>query len=209
MIMPKTTKTTKKANATREAWLQRGAEILTRTVFRDAAIAVPKVRTSCSWPGGGSARTRVGECWPSKMSAAGVNEIFISPRIEDAIQALDILAHELVHASDDCASGHGAEFVRRARAIGLEGKPTATVAGAALRARLEHIAADLGAYPHARLDLSSRKKQTTRMIKVTCCDEDCAGVFRCARSHIEKARNNLSCPFCGGEEVEIQGGENG
>jgi hypothetical protein len=185
---------------TREAWLQRGAQLLASTVFTAAGISVPPVKTSCSWPGGGSARKRIGECWSRSASEAGINEIFISPNIADAVQALDILAHELVHASDDCASGHGAEFTRRARAIGLEGKPTATVAGAALRAELTKIADALGPYPHAKLNLSARKKQTTRMIKVAC--GDCEGVFRAARAHIERAAS-LCCPFCGGDHVHV------
>lgn len=188
---------------TREAWLQRGAALIASRIFAAAGIEVPVVKTSCSWPGGGSARKRIGECWAKRMSEAGINEIFISPVISDAIAALDILTHELVHASDDCASGHGAEFVRRARAVGLEGKPTATVAGAALRAKLAEIANALGPYPHATLNLSGRKKQTTRMIKVKCLDEECGGVFRASRQHIERAAGDLCCPFCGGDHVHV------
>lgn len=189
----------------REAWLQAASAELTRRVFKTAGIVLPPVAVSCSWPGGGSARKRIGECWPRAYSRSGINEIFVSPLVEDPIAALDILAHELVHASDDCASGHGTEFVRRARLIGLEGKPTATHAGEKLRAELERIAGRLGAYPHARLDLAQRKKQTTRMIKISCDDERCGGVFRAARAHIERAKRNLSCPFCGGEDVIIHG----
>jgi len=188
---------------TREAWLARGAVLITHTVFAAAGIEVPVVKTSCSWPGGGSARKRIGECWARRMSEAGINEIFISPVIADPVQALDILTHELVHASDDCASGHGAEFVRRARKVGLEGKPTATVAGAALRAKLAEIAEALGPYPHATLNLSARKKQTTRMIKVEC--GDCDGVFRTTQKWLDEATHGLCCPFCHGDNVQVGG----
>lgn len=188
---------------TREAWLARGAVLITHTVFAAAGIEVPVVKTSCSWPGGGSARKRIGECWAKRMSEAGVNEIFISPVIADPVQALDILTHELVHASDDCASGHGGEFVRRARKVGLEGKPTATVAGAALRAKLAEIAEALGPYPHATLNLSARKKQTTRMIKVEC--GDCDGVFRTTQKWLDEATHGLCCPFCHGDNVQVGG----
>lgn len=188
---------------TREAWLARGAVLITHTVFAAAGIEVPVVKTSCSWPGGGSARKRIGECWARRMSEAGINEIFISPVIADPVQALDILTHELVHASDDCASGHGAEFVRRARKVGLEGKPTATVAGAALRAKLAEIAEALGPYPHATLNLSARKKQTTRMIKVEC--DDCGGVYRTTQKWLDEATHGLCCPFCHGDNVQVGG----
>lgn len=188
---------------TREAWLQRGATVIASRIFAAAGIEVPVVKTSCSWPGGGSARKRIGECWARRMSEAGVNEIFISPVIADPVQALDILTHELVHASDDCASGHGGEFVRRARKVGLEGKPTATVAGAALRAKLVEIADALGPYPHATLNLSGRKKQTTRMIKVEC--GDCDGVFRTTQKWLDEATHGLCCPFCHGDNVQVGG----
>lgn len=188
---------------TREAWLAHSTILITHTVFAAAGIEVPVVKTSCSWPGGGSARKRIGECWARRMSEAGINEIFISPVIADPVQALDILTHELVHASDDCASGHGAEFVRRARKVGLEGKPTATVAGAALRAKLAEIAEALGPYPHATLNLSARKKQTTRMIKVEC--DDCGGVYRTTQKWLDEATHGLCCPFCHGDNVQVGG----
>jgi len=59
--------------------------------------------------------------------------------------------------------------------VGLEGKPTATVAGEQLRAKLGEIAEELGEYPHKALTPNAEiKKQSTRMIKVSCfyCTDD-------------------------------------
>lgn len=188
-------------HTTREAWLQ-AAIVHLAPIFRDAGHPLPDrlIKVACSWPGGGSARKRIGECWPSKASAAGATEIFISPLIADPVAALDILTHELCHAVDDCASGHRAAFVRTARAVGLEGKPTATIAGPNLRRALTAISVTLGDYPHATLSLAGRKKQSTRMLKVTC--SDCDGVFRTTQKWIDEA-DHLSCPFCQSDAVQV------
>lgn len=188
----------------RETWLQAGVAALA-PIFKKAGYELPPVKVSCSWPGGGSARKALGECWARKNSAAKINEIFISPRIADPVQALDVLAHELCHAVDDCASGHKKPFEKIARAIGLEGKLTATVAGETLRAQLVEIVKKIGAYPHATLSLADRKKQTTRMIKVEC--KDCGGVFRTTQKWIDEAEHDLCCPFCHSESVTVAGQE--
>lgn len=193
-------------HTTREEWLQSAAAHLAERVFAPAGYPAPvDVKVSCSWPGGGSARKRLGECWPRAYSAAKVNEIFISPTIADPIAALDILAHELVHSLDDCVSGHKKAFVEAARAIGLEGKPTATHAGPQLVEKLRRIVEHLGAYPHATVSLAGRKKQSTRMIKVEC--GDCGGVFRTTQKWIDEAEHDLCCPFCRSEAVKTEGGD--
>ena len=125
------------------------------------------MRVSCGFPGGGSARKRIGECW-STASADGVSQVFVSPILADPVDVLATLAHELVHAFDDCKSGHKGAFTRIARAVGLTGKMTATVAGPELAETLKAIAADLGDYPHKAIKLGAIKVQSTRMRKVLC-----------------------------------------
>jgi hypothetical protein len=162
--------------ATREQWLVAAVAELDAVVFTPHHYPVPAVKVSCSWPGGGSARKRIGECWPTSYSAAGVNEIFISPRIADPVAALDILTHELVHAVDDCQHGHKGAFIRIGKQVGLQGKPTSMSAGEGLRSVLQDIARSLGTYPHATLDLSARKQQKNRHLKYEC--PECAAVWR-------------------------------
>lgn len=102
---------------------------------------------------------------------------------------LDVLVHELVHAADDCRSGHKGAFRRLATAIGLTGRMTATVAGPELAARLHALAEELGPYPHAALDASMRKKQSTRMLKVVC--PDCGYAVRTTNKWLE-----IGVPTC-------------
>lgn len=138
-------------HGTREAWLQAAVERL-RPIFAAQGHAVPPVRVSIGWPGSGQRSTVIGECWGSRSSADGVAQIFLVPSLGDPIRVLDVLAHELVHAVDDCRHGHGKEFRRIALSVGLKGPSMRDAsAGEALKAKLQAIAAELGEFPHAAL----------------------------------------------------------
>jgi hypothetical protein len=117
----------------------------------------------------------VGQCWSSKSSDDGVNEIFISPVHADPIEVLDTLTHELVHAVDDCAHRHGKEFKKIAHDIGLEGKMIHASAGPALRQKLAAIAVDLtatvGAYPHAAMRVPSAMYAAPRPAPKAACPQ--------------------------------------
>jgi hypothetical protein len=177
----------------RDVWLTVAVGLLNNDVFDEAGIQRLNAnwRISCSWPGGGSARKRVGECWPSGSSDDATREMFISPVEDDAMEVLGIVAHEMIHAIDDCKHGHRGPFRKMALAIGLEGKMTATKAGPELTKKLEIIANILGPYPHAKLNLNDRKKQTTRMIKMTC--NNCGFIARASR----RAIGHCGYPTCG------------
>jgi hypothetical protein len=181
---------------TREKWLNLALDQLRPLFERKANATIPHdTRVSVGFPGGGSARKRVGECWPRIRSRDGINEIFISPVVAEPLRMLDILAHEAVHAVDDCASGHGKAFKSVAKAIGLTGKMTATVAGEELKAELEAILAALPPLTHGALDLSGRKKQPTRLLKLEC--DGCGMIVRTTAKWVEQT-GNPTCA-CGGQ----------
>lgn len=180
----------------REQYLNEGVHALS-WLFQRHGYELPEVRVSCSWPGGGSARTRLGECWARSASEAGINEIFISPSIADAVKALDILTHELIHAIDDCQHGHRKEFTQIMRKIGLEGKPTATHAGECLHAELVKITDELGDYPHHKLTPGG-PKQKNRQLKATC--SDCGAVWRMSKTWLVQI---TACPVCQSDSVSI------
>jgi hypothetical protein len=175
---------------TREQWLER-AVLKLRPILDEVKDAfheedeadsrdLPAVRVSVGWPsrnGLGKKSKTIGQCWKSKVATDGLPQIFISPLLGgsvrgDVIEMLGVLLHELIHAWDDCESGHKGRFVRTIRAIGLEGKPTATTVGADLAERLNAVIEELGDYPHATLNPfemeKQRPKQSTRMLKVVC-----------------------------------------
>jgi hypothetical protein len=180
---------------TREAWLNQALDMLRPWFLARAEAVIPQdARVSVGFPGGGSARKRIGECWARSQSKDKVNEIFISPVLHDPVRMLDVLAHEAVHATDDCQSGHKKEFKRVATAIGLEGKMTATVAGDELKREIERIIKALPPLTHGALDLSTRKKQPTRLVKLEC--DGCGMIIRTTAKWIEQT-GNPACA-CGG-----------
>jgi hypothetical protein len=201
---------------TREEWLTAAIAALT-PLFEAVGETVPAVRVSVGWPGGrGDKSATIGQCWASIASEDKVAQIFISPVLDDASRVLDVLAHELVHAVDDCQSGHKGPFAKIAKGIGLTGKMTATVAGEELKATLDDIAAELGTYPHAALakgftiragvpgnptgpegepgdggPILGEPKQSTRMLK-TSCAEGSGYIARLTRKWLEE----YGAPIC-------------
>jgi hypothetical protein len=90
----------------------------------------------------------------------------ISPVLDDPMRVAGTLAHELVHATG--RHGHGSHFAKLARAIGLEGKMTATTEGEAFKQAVAPILEAVGPYPHAELSKKTRTKQGTRLLKLQC-----------------------------------------
>jgi len=142
-----------RAMLNREQWLEEAVKLLS-FIFKDRGYEVPPVKVSCGFALTSSRRV-IGQCWSSQSSSAGVNEIFISPKLADPVEVLDTLTHELVHAVDNCKHKHGKEFKAIAKKIGLEGKMREASAGAALKKKLGELAGTLGAYPHAKLSVPS------------------------------------------------------
>lgn len=181
---------------TREEWLNAALAELRPLFQLKAQATIPAdTRVSVGFPGGGSARKRIGECWPRARSTDKVNEIFISPVLQDPMRMLDVLTHEAIHAIDDCANGHKKAFKSIAVAVGLTGKMTATVAGDALKVELQNIIDRLPPLTHGALDLAGRKKQPTRLLKLEC--ESCGMIIRTTSKWIEQT-GNPTCA-CGGE----------
>ncbi len=187
---------------TRESWLADAISGLHVHVFALHATTWPdKVRVACGWPRGRHGANRaIGQCWSTKASKDGANELFVSPELDEPTRVLDVLAHELVHAVVGTEAGHKGPFRALATAIGLEGKMTATTAGPALLSRLHVLASMLGPYPHAMLSPSAGglKKQTTRMLKVTCAD--CGCIVRMTRQWLDDAGAPVCA--CGGQMAE-------
>lgn len=190
------------AKKNRETWLTQGLTALI-PVFKSAGYEIPKnIRITCGWPSksaGRSSKRRIGECWDGKASADGTIEIIVSMVLDEPVHVLDVLTHEIVHAVVGNEHGHKGPFRKCALAVGLTGKMTATVAGDDLTAKLKTISKRLGKFPHATIDFDSRKRQTSRMLKVECDAPDCGMIFRTTEKWLTQAVDGLSCPSCQGE----------
>ena len=134
---------------TREEWLLKATAKL-RPLIKKAGAEVGDVLVSVGFAKGRA--NAIGQCW-SPQADRGVHQIFICPRLDNAYDALAVLAHELVHAAVGCECGHKGPFKTVARALGLEGKLTATVVppDGELGQFLKKLEEQLGPYPHQKL----------------------------------------------------------
>ena len=191
-------------NGTREEYLQKAKEELNDRVFKQAGYEIPEVKISCSWALGTADKNKktLGQCVPRSWSKANINEIMIMPTVDDSEKVIDTLAHELVHAVDDNKSGHGAGFRKICLAVGLNGSSQMrhACAGDELKQTISEIVKDIGLYPHSELQIHKRKKQSTRMLKVSC--TECNFSYRTSRKNIGMMANKI-CNGCGSHSLKI------
>ena len=136
----------------------------------------------------------MGECWSDHCSADAAREVFLSPVLDDPSRVLDVLIHELCHCLYPVTEGHGRNFAKAAKALGLTGKMTATIASDELFEALKPVIDQLGAYPHAALtSMKDRKVQKTRMIKLICPDTDCGYACRTTAKWLEVGYPTCPC----------------
>ena len=196
----------------RETWLATLADKLRPGFARADAPLPDKLHISCGWPthkalATASSKSRtLGQCFSPACSADQTTEIFVTPAVADQEQVAAILVHELCHAAlaeEHPAAGHGPIFRALATKMGLTGKMRETVAAPHLRERLNKLMLGMPEYPHATVDFTpDAKKQTTRMIKLTC--PDCDYTIRTTRQWIE---TGLPTCHCGAEFAEPDDGE--
>lgn len=84
------------------------------------------------------------------------------------MQVLATLAHELIHAALGIEEGHGPNFKRVYKAIGLAGRATATHAGPEFIEAMQPVIAKIGEIPHGIMQsdrgVSTRKKKAEEQI---------------------------------------------
>lgn len=189
---------TKQVHATREEYLLAAVALMT-PLFESAGYKVPTIRVACGWPskGGLAAKKRtIGQAWSPKAAEDKVGQIFISPFLsgdaKDSQGVLPTLVHEVAHEVVGVEHGHKKVFGKCARAVGLEGKLTSTIAGENLMAHCRQWAEKLGEYPHGKLDQNKGpvKKQTTRLIKCEC--PECGFTVRTTRKWLDE----VGAPLC-------------
>jgi len=193
----KTVKIDPKLVMHRELWLTK-ATALFRAKWAPLGVVVPAdVKVTCGFPGGGSPRRRIGECWPRGRSGANVNEVMISPVLEAPLVVLDVLGHELLHAVEDCKSGHGAVFTRNSKLVGYTGGKHSKVDTLAAHTLAQSILDKLGAYPHAKVELVAKKRNASHGLhKLEC---GCGNVSYMTAKKIEE----FGFPTCGNCDEEM------
>jgi hypothetical protein len=189
---------------TREQWLNAFANAA-RPQFEELGSPLPEtIRMSVGFPSQGQRSNVIGQCWYPEATEDKVCEIFIRPSLQsDSRRIAGVLTHELVHAAGH--KGHGADFAKVAKGLGLGGKMTATIETDDFYAWADPLIEELGPFPGAALDgmqlAGGKKKQGTRMIKMVC--GDCDWSFRTAQKNID-AMTDHTCLACGEGQLGVE-----
>ena len=195
----------KKSKLSRENYLIQATDILRKSLFKPKGYKVPKVELSISWATRGNKTAKggvktLGQCFNKVSHAGGINQIIITPyydgsTIKGSLDILGTLVHELVHAVDNCVSGHGKAFKDCALAVGLTMPMRSTGESEELKEYLKkNILDKLGLFPHKKVTLNGTKKQTTRNIKVAC--DCCDFSFRTSRQNLAIMDFEPDCLAC-------------
>lgn len=174
-------------HTTREDWLTAAIATL-RHAFDSHGVTLPgRIRVTCGLPSTFSRSGTLAECWADTDSADQTHEIMISPTLADPAQVLAQLVGALAHAAPGAMSHTSNAFIELAANLGLcpVGENWRQVQGAEDFAQAYGPTLDmLGTYPHAALNVGTKKTQTTRMLKAVC--PTCGYTFRVSQKWADK-----------------------
>ena len=192
----------------RETWLNlmidKAVPIFDNAGFKISDIR-EKLKVSCSMMVGQRKSSKfgaIGQHLPTEWNKEQNHEMLISPTLENGVQVVGVLIHEMCHAIQrymygNTVKAHGKEFRKIALAVGLQGKMTQTTESPELKIIIKNWITEIGKYPHSEIKLSGRKKQSTRMLKLEC--EHCGFIARCSNGAI----NNYGLPTHCSKEMYI------
>lgn len=214
----------------REEWLTEAARIMWPWVVTEAKNLERTIKTQFGsmrfsislMSGGFTDRKSIGHVQYKESTKNEKHEIRISPSmgyakksptISDSIRVCDIVLHEMIHVACPL-EGHRGMFPKLMRALGLEGKPTATYAtkGTPLYKRIRsEVISEIGNFPHKRVDLGLKRGKRgigSRMLKITC--THCEIILRASALwaplvHEEPCPNCYGNDRCDGGQLEVEG----
>lgn len=158
--------TTTTKHDTREGWLKAAVADLDTQFFAGNGYALPtSLAVSCGFVKGGD--KAIGVCFDEKASEDETIEMFICPTQAEPLRVLDILLHEMIHASVGHEAGHRGPFKKLALEFGLSGKMTATVVepDSDLHRALSLTAERLGEYPHSAMKRAVKKTAHNKWVR--------------------------------------------
>ena len=180
----------------RESWLLAAIDAV-RPLFLAKQHLIPECQVSVGFASTGNSLGHIGQCWSTRSSAGKVNQIFISPALSDPFEVLDTLVHELIHAVDDCQHKHGKEFKKIALSLGLKCPMRSAGAGPDLKITLQSLALPLGPYPHAALQVPSKKVVRRNRPRAKC--KTCGYQVPMLKKFL-----SFGPPICPQDKVEMQ-----
>lgn len=117
----------------------------------------------------------IGYCYPKSWSEGNERVIEVDRTLDNTLNVLNVVAHEVSHAVLPEGLGHNGAFVKLVKDVfKLGGKPTATVETPEFLLLVANWINNNGLYPHVSYT-DKGAKQTTRLIKLACLNIACAG----------------------------------
>lgn len=168
----------------REQWLNKlAAAALPKISSRlDMADEEPAIKLSCGFPAQQGKRNQVGaQLIPPAASDEFNAEIFVNPTIAEKSAVVKLVLPLLVAATTGDYK-QGRDYKAALSRVGLNTNNLPTWA--------EMLAERMPDYPHAAITIPDRKKQTTRLIKVACLNDNY--ICRVSRSTVDA----MGCPIC-------------
>jgi hypothetical protein len=176
----------------REQWLNKlAAAALPKISSRlDMADEEPAIKLSCGFPAQQGKRNNVGaQLIPPAASDEFNAEIFVSPTIAEKSAVIEMVLPLLVAAATGDYK-QGREYKSALSRVGLNTMPN-------LPTWAEMIAERMPDYPHAAITIPDRKKQTTRLVKVACLNDNY--ITRISRATVDA----MGCPICPACNLEM------
>lgn len=198
----------KTATLNREAWLHEIGDSLT-PIIEEVAKGIgslhdkkmPKWVATVGFPSRGALSLKkrvIGQCWPGLKGKDGSHQLFISPVIHEPIEVVATMAHEMGHAFVGCEHGHRGPFPKLMTALGLTGKPTATVAGEEFIKLVKPIIKSTGKFDHTPIVSNPKfKAQSTRLLKAAC--TTCGYTVRVTKKWVV----NCGTPICPTDKISM------
>ena len=182
----------------RETWLRTAYRSLRKELISEAPEQVAIGWGFPSKSSMGHKKRRVGECWHAGFGQKpeGNTMILISPTVEDSVQILDVLLHEMVHAATP-GEGHRKAFSQLAKRVGLMKPWTATTPGDELKEKLTAIAKRLPPWPKGTVIPVA--KQKGRQMKAQC---RCGRILRGAKKTLDQGP--IVCGLCESEFTLVE-----
>ena len=189
---------------TREEWLNWAIDFLRPEFQKRGYILAANINVSLGWPRSRKVR---GETAGLESLAKGNFDIFVSPVVNGALEAIDVLTHECCHTLT--GRSHRPPFQRAANAMGLEGPPAAMSGLQSPRwlAWALPLAVKLDAFPHeawpTQRPKPGKKPLTSRMLKCEC--PKCGCSIRTSRRWLEAVQTPRCInPKCSGQLIREQ-----
>ena len=193
----------------RETWLNmmidKAVPMFDKSGFKISEIRT-KLKPSCSMMVGQRKSSKlgaIGQHLPTNWNAKKNHELLISPTLEDGVQVVGVLIHEMCHAIQShlyhdekgrlTVKPHGKEFRKIAQSVLLTGKMTATTESPELKILIENWITEIGKYPHDKISFDDRKKQSTRNLLLWC--PDCNWSLRTSNTNLQRVTIN-KCLCC-------------